>query len=74
MKKFSINLQGIWSSKVDFGNSIFWEMKLFMISFRSSDVQHILIDKLWLPAFCLGKQEVFMVCGNISLGLNFKSV
>ena len=54
MKKFSINMKGIWSSKVDFSNSIFWEMKPFMISFRSSDVQHILIDKLGLPAFCVG--------------------
>ena len=74
MKKFSINLNRIWSPKVDFSNSIFQEMKSFMISFRSSDVQHILIDKLGLPAFCLGKQEDFMVSGNSSLGLAFKSV
>ena len=51
MKKLSINLKGSWSSKmgtipskVDFGSSIFREMKSFMVSFRIPDVTGTYID------------------------------
>lgn len=65
---------GITPSEVDSGNSTFSTMKSFMISFRTPDVQHILIDKLRLPVFRLCKQEGFVVSGNLSLSLAFKSV
>lgn len=59
---------------MDVGSSTFRDMKSFMISFRIPDVQHILIEKLGLSVFHLCKQEGFVVNGNLSLGLAFKSV
>lgn len=56
-----------------------WNLQSFrrgnLINERSiPDVQHILIEKLGLSVFHLCKQEGFVVNGNLSLGLAFKSV
>lgn len=80
MKTPSINWKGPWPSaasttpsKVDMGSGTCWGTRS-LTSFRTPDVQQILIDKLGLSVVCLCKEEGFVLSGNLPLGLPFKFV